>query len=167
MGSILFICATTLIGFDLSKQLSNRTQELRVFIYSLQMIEAEMIYSHESLRYIFHNVQAKTSFPISQFYKRLVTQLEHPIDDFYVVWKHELYELSRYSTLKEEEIEILEQFGKNIGNHTIHQQQKQIKLTIYYLQKQLDEAIEQQNKYEKTVRSMSLLIGIFIVLILI
>src|SRR5699024_67300 len=104
----------------------------------------------------------KTTFPIATFYESLAKRLGEPVANFTVVWDEELAKLANNSTLKLEEINILQQFGKNIGNHTIEQQQKQIKLTIYYLQKQLDEAIEHKNKYDKTVKSISFLIGLFI-----
>lgn len=167
IGAICLIAATSFIGFDLSRQLSLRTSELRMFIYSLQMIEAEMTYSYDSLQVIFENVGEKMTFPISSFYNRLAQELQQPIANFYEIWEAALTKLANESTLKTEEMKILKQFGKNIGNHTIDQQEKQIKLTIYYLQKELDEAIEVQKKYDKTIKSISVLIGIFIVLILI
>lgn len=167
MGAILFITSTSLVGFDISRQLTLRTAQLRMFIYSLQMIEAEMTYSYDSLRHIFQKVKHKTTFPVAQFYDSLAERLGEPVANFTTIWDEELAKLANKSTLKVEEINILQQFGQNIGNHTIEQQQKQIKLTIYYLQKQLDEAIEHKNKYDKTVKSISFLIGLFIVLILI
>lgn len=166
-GAIFLITATSWIGFDISRQLSLRTNELRMMIYSLQMIEAEMTYSHHTLKQIFMNVKDKTEGPIASFYERLAKHLTKPVTHFHKLWNEELRILKQHSTLKDSEINILQQFGKNIGNHTIEQQKKQIKLTIYYLQKQLDEAIEQKNKYDRTVKSLGFLFGLLIVLILI
>lgn len=167
IGALCLMAATTFLGFDLSNELSKRTNQLRMFIYSLQIIEAEMVYSYESLHRIFANVAQKTTGPVALFYDRLAIRLEVPIHSFYSLWDNELEKLVTTSPLKRADLDILQQFGRNIGNHPLTQQQKQITLTIYYLQKQLDEAIEQQRKYEKTIKSISLLIGIFIVLILI
>jgi|SRR5699024_3566574 len=166
-GALFFITSTSLVGIDISRQLTLRTGQLRMFIYSLQMIEAEMTYSHDSLQQIFTNVHKKTSFPLSAFYDQLAKRLTKPVADFFSIWDEELTILEKQSMLKKQELDILRQFGKNIGNHTIEQQQKQIKLTIYYLQKQLDEAVEQKNKYDKTIKSISFLFGVLIVLILI
>lgn len=166
-GAILFITATSLVGFDMSRQLTMRTTQLRMFIYSLQIIEAEMTYSFASLGNIFSKVEQKTTGPISRFFESLANQLQEPVANFTILWDEQLSQLQNKATLKEEEVLILQQFGKNIGNHTIEQQQKQIKLTIYYLQKQLDEAVEHKNKYDKTIKTISFLIGLFIVLILI
>lgn len=167
LGAILLISATSFVGLDISKKFTLRTKELRMFIYSLQMIEAEMTYSNHSLRQIFILVNQKTDGPVAHFYERLANHLQNPITHFSTLWDKELNYLKQHSTFKENEINILQQFGKNIGNHTIEQQKKQIKLTTYYLQKQLDEAIEHKNKYDRTVKSLGFLFGLLIVLILI
>jgi stage III sporulation protein AB len=167
IGAIFLISATSFVGFDLSKKFSLRTKQIRMFIYSLQMIEAEMTYSNHSLRQIFIQVKQKTEGPVAHFYERLANHLQKPVTQFSTLWDEELSKLKQYSAFNESEMNILQQFGKNMGNHTIEQQIKQIKLTTYYLQKQLDEAIEQKNKYDRTVKSLGFLIGLLIVLILI
>ncbi|HZW67332.1 MAG TPA: stage III sporulation protein SpoAB [Pseudogracilibacillus sp.] len=167
LGAISFITATSLIGIDLSRRLTMRSNELRTFIYSLQMIEAEMTYSFDSLRQIFYNIHKKTSGPIGIFYHTLTNKLSKPVGEFSSVWNDALRALKKNSALQEQDVAILQQFGENVGHHTIDQQQKQIKLTIYYLQKQLDEANEQKYKYDKTIKSIGFLLGILIVLILI
>jgi|SRR5690625_362283 len=165
-GAILFVLATSLVGFDMSNRLTERTKQLRMFIYSLQLIEAEMTYSYHSLQQVFVNVSEKTNGIISTFYKELAIKLKFPINQFIQLWENELMLLQKFSMLQKEEIDILKQFGQNIGNHTIEQQRKQIKLTNFYLQKQLDGATEIKQKYDKTVKSLGVLIGLFIVLLL-
>lgn len=167
IGSILFITACSWVGFDVSKQLNKRAHELRSFIYSLQLIEAEMAYSRHTLKDIFLNVKRKTEGEVASFYGRLAERLKKPVTHFDTLWHDELTLLKKRSTLKDNDIHILSQFGKNIGNHTIEEQKKQIILTVFYLQKQLDEAIDQKNKYDRTVKSLGFLFGLLIVLILI
>lgn len=167
MGAIFFLLASSFIGFDLSRQLSLRSEQLRALIYSLQMIEAEMTYSYLSLHDIFNNVYRHLTGPVAMFYKYLANNLERPVTDFFLLWTDAVERLKHQSALKKQEINILHQFGTNIGNHTVAQQMKQIKLTIYYLQQQLDEALEKENKYDKTIKSLGFLFGLLIVLILI
>ena len=70
------------------------------------------------------------------------------------------------SALKPSDQEILAQFGRNLGQHTLTQQQKHIQLTIQYLQRQLEEAEEQKKRYESMTKSIGVLIGLFIVILL-
>lgn len=166
VGAILLVSTTTWIGFDLSKRLEERTKQIRQFILSLQMIEAEMVYSQLTLQQIFDNVSQKMAFPINAFYDELSQQLSGVVTDFLAVWDDALSRLTTTSALKRNEIEIIKQFGRNLGKHTFIQQQKHITLTIHHLQRELDEANEQRKKYEKMLKNLGILIGLFIVLLL-
>lgn len=165
-GAILFIMMTSWIGYDWSRQLQKRTKQLRGMIYSLQLLEAEMGYTNAPLQKVFSALQQKTTAPISQFYKYLSEELTLTVSDFSAVWDHALEYLLDNSALKQEEAEILRQFGKNLGNHTFLQQEKHIHLTMHHLKHTLTTANEEQYKYERMAKTMGVLAGIFIVLLL-
>ena len=166
LGALLLISTTTYIGFDMSNRLSDRTKQIRQFILSLQMLEAEMEYSQLTLQQIFRTIGKKTTYPINNFYNQLAEHFDFVVTDFLDVWDQELDRLTTVSALKNNELEIMKQFGRNLGQHTFIQQQKHITLAIHHLQQQLDEANDQRVKYEKMMKSLGVLIGIFIVLIL-
>ncbi len=166
IGALLLICTTTWIGFDMSNRLGERTKQIRQFILSLQMLEAEIVYSQLTLQDIFRTVCNKTNYPINQFYGQMTDKLSDVVTDFLEVWDEALHKLIKISALKKNEQEIIKQFGRSLGQHSSIQQQKHITLAIHHLEQELDEAIEQRGKYEKMMRSLGILIGIFIVLIL-
>lgn len=166
LGAILLISTSTYIGFDMSNRLGDRTKQIRQFILSLQMLEAEMEYSQLTLQQIFRTIGKKTSYPINRFYSQLAEHFDFVVTDFLEVWDQELERLTSVSALKRNELEIMKQFGRNLGQHTFTQQQKHITLAIHHLQQELDEANDQRVKYEKMMKSLGVLIGIFIVLIL-
>lgn len=166
IGAIIFICMTTFLGFDFSKRLNERTKQIRTLIQSLQLFEAEMSYSSFTLREIFLNISKKIDGPLSDFYKKLSERLNDYVDDFITIWDEELIECMKNTSLKDNEKEILQQFGRNIGQHTFIQQQKHIKLTIHYLQLQLEEAETQRQRYGTMTKSLGVLIGLFIVILL-
>lgn len=166
IGALLFISMTTWIGFDLSKKLAERPKQIRQFIQSLQMLEAEMDYSQLPLQHTFHTISKKTAYPINLFYERLSTKLLDVVTDFVLIWDEALLALMEIAALKKNEQEIMKQFGRNLGQHTFHQQQKHITLAIHHLERELEEAIEQRKKYEKMMKSLGVLIGLFIVLLL-
>ncbi len=167
IGASLFITASSLYGFDLSRNLTYRVSQLRILIYSLQIMEAEMTYSLHSLREIFTRIHQHTNGPIAMFYGQLAKNLTGPVDNFYELWEAGVLQLKKTSQLTKEDLDVLFEFGQSVGNHTIEQQQKQISLTIYYLQKQLDVALERKRKYEQMTKTLSILFGILIVIILI
>lgn len=167
LGVILFISMTSWIGFDMSFQLTKRTKQIRQLIQSLQVLEAEMGYSKLTLQQIFLAISTKTPDPVATFYGRLGEKLTGIVPDFLSVWTNELDYLQSISALKRNEIEILEQFGSTLGQYTFMEQQKHIVLAIHHLQNELEEAYDRQLKYSKVMKSLGVLIGIFIVLLLI
>ena len=167
IGALLFITTSSWIGFDLSKQLSRRTIQIRQLIQSIQLLETEMSYSQLTLQHIFQIISKKTDPPISLFYKKLAEDMEGIVTDFITVWDEAITYLQQSSDLKQRELEVLKQFGRNLGQHTFTEQQKHIVLTIHHLQHELKEANERRQQYEKMTKSLGVLIGILIVLLLI
>jgi len=165
-GAIIIISTTTWFGFDLSKKLRQRKQQIRAIIQFIQILEAEMSYSSFPLQHIFENVSRKVDEPINQFYRQLSERLKGIVSDFTFIWEEELLWLMKNSALKASEQEILKQFGQQLGQHTLNEQQKHIKLTLHYLQRQLEEAEEQKSRYETMMKSLGVLIGLFIVVLL-
>src|SRR5699024_4870349 len=73
--------------------------------------------------------------------------------DFSEVWEHALEKLLKQSALKQEEAAILSQFGKNLGNHTFLQQEKHIHLKMHQLKEIINNAIDEQHKYERMAKT--------------
>src|SRR5690625_2307181 len=117
VGIFLVIGTTTWVGFDISSKFSNRVIHLRQFILSLQMLETEMDYSKETLRQIFKNISKRTTFPINVFYENLAKELEGIVNDFFNLWDIQIEELNKVSALNSHDLEIIKQFGKNLGMH--------------------------------------------------
>ena len=75
------------------------------------------------------------------------------LSDFIIIWNEELTFFMKRSALKPSDQEILAQFGRNLGQHTLTQQQKHIQLALSHLESQLEEAEEQKNsKYDEKFR---------------
>lgn len=167
IGALLFVTTSSWIGFDLSKQLSRRTIQIRQLIQSIQLLETEMSYSQLTLQQTFRIISKKIDPPIASFYKKLADDMDGIVTDFISVWDEAIIYLQQSSALKQRELDILKQFGRNIGQHTFIEQQKHIVLTIHHLQHELKEANDQRQQYEKMTKSLGVLIGILIVLLLI
>src|SRR5699024_441977 len=166
IGALILIMITTLFGYDWSLQLQKRTKQLRSLIYSLQLMEAEMGYTYAPLQKVFSSVHEKTTEPASYFYKYLQQALTESVSDFSEVWEHAIEKLLTQSALNQNEAAILSQFEKNLGNHTYLQKEKHIHLTMHHIKEILNNAIDEQHKYERMAKSLGVLAGIFIVLLL-
>lgn len=166
IGAIFIFCATCLFGFDLSHRVKERVELTKHLLLSLQMIEAEMRYSQLPLQQIFQHVSEKTISPLGRFYHYLATKLKEHQPYFTDVWDEAVERLVRETPLTKNVQILLQQFGRNLGQHSFIEQEKHIKLVMYHLEAELNEAQEQKRKYETMFRTLGILVGLFIIIVL-
>jgi|SRR5690625_4419993 len=167
IGALLFIGITTWVGFEWSNRLSNRPKQIRQIKNSLQILEAEMLYSQLPLKDAFKFISEQIPTPTKNFYKGLSKGMDQKNIDLLELWDREVEKFMKHSALRTSEQEILKQFGRTLGQHDFMQQQKHIRLTSTYLDRELDDAQDQQHKYGKMAKSLGFLFGLFVVLLLI
>ena len=61
IGAVFILGATTWAGFEVSKRLSDRPRQLRLFRNSLQTLEAEIMYGHTPLGEACHSYCCSTT----------------------------------------------------------------------------------------------------------
>lgn len=166
-GALLIIGITTWIGFDYSQQLAKRPKHIRQVKNALQILEAEILYSQSPLVEAFENISHQVPNPLKSFFQLLVHRMQTQVFDLNELWDSGVDQLMAQSSLKANEAEILKQFGRTLGQHDVNQQQKHIQLTLHHLERELQEARDEQHKYSNMSRSLGFLSGVFVVLLLI
>ena len=151
VGAILIVIATTWVGFEAAKHLSQRTRQLRQLKVALQSLEAEIMYGHTSLIVASQNISK---------------QLPKGHTSVKGAWEESLQEIWRFTAFKQGEYEVLKQFGETLGQHDRVSQQKHIKLALSHLEREEVDAIDRQNRYEKMVKSLGVLSGLLLVILL-
>ncbi|MCJ8006799.1 stage III sporulation protein SpoIIIAB [Lederbergia wuyishanensis] len=166
IGAIFIVGATTWAGFEFSKQLSERPKNLRLFRHSLETLEAEIMYSHTPLGEAAEKISKQIPKPIATHYKIFSSLLRKEDSVVKSAWENSLKNIWESTSLKHSEYEILLQFGENLGRHDRETQQKQILLTLTNLEREEELAREKQKKYEKMVKSLGVLTGMLIIILL-
>lgn len=167
IGALIIIGTTTWLGFDKSHQLNKRPKHIRQLKNALQILEAEILYSQSSLQNAFQNIAEQVPHPLNEFFYSLASSLQTQDFDLIDCWEKNVESLINHSSLGLNEAEIINQFGRTLGQHDMIQQQKHIQLTISHLERELDEARDEQYRYSKMSKSLGILVGVFIVLLLI
>lgn len=167
IGAILLIFSTTCIGLYLSHRLEKRPKHIRQFENALQILEAEITYSQVPLQVAFKTLATQLPKPLNQFFHGLSIDMQKERNDFVLLWGGWVDYLAKEAGFKNNEIDIIKQFGNSLGQHDFTQQQKQIKLTLTHLDRELEVAREEQFKYSKLAKSLGVLSGVFIALLLI
>lgn len=166
IGAILIIVSTSYAGFELSKVLSQRPKQLRALKSALQSLDAEIMYGHTPLHEASRRLSEQLTEPLSSFFKDFRDHLLSEDTTVKDAWISSLNKTWKNTAMKNTELEIMKQFGETLGRHDRHSQQKQIILTLTHLEREEQEARENQRKYEKMIKSLGFLSGILIVILL-
>jgi len=167
LGALLFIGTTTWIGFEWSHKLTTRPKHIRQLKNALQILEAEIIYSQSPLRDAFAMIAHQLPTPVGSFFNKLKKDMHGKNIDLKTIWEKNINELKKQSCIGTNETEILKQFGRTLGQHDFYQQQKHIQLALSHLDRELEDARDDQFRYSKMAKSLGILCGLFIVLLLI
>ncbi|WP_079479754.1 stage III sporulation protein SpoIIIAB [Halobacillus salinus] len=166
IGAVIVLTVTTWAGFDIASRFQKRPGHIRQWKNALQMIEAEMVYGQASLWEVCESLSRHLPKPIHLFFQGVV-DTDEPVHDFSTLWSAQLKKHWPWNALGKSEWEILDQFGRTLGQHDLEQQQKQIQLTIHHLDRELHEALEAGDKYQKMARGMGVLSGLLVIILII
>lgn len=166
IGALLVIGATTWMGFDMSQHLSRRPKQLRLFRDCLQTLDAEIMYSHTPLQEAAKKISAQMPEPLKSFFTIFANKLSQPEVSVKTAWEESLLAIWGKTDFKQNEYEILLQFGENLGKHDKFTQQKQIMLALTHLEREETQARDKQKQYEKLVKSLGFLSGLLFIILL-
>ncbi|MDE5412256.1 MAG: stage III sporulation protein SpoAB [Bacillaceae bacterium] len=166
IGAIIILIATTWVGFEIARRLSERPRQLRQLKIALQSLEAEIMYGMTPLAEACHNLAKQMPKPVSYFFSRFAQRLKDQEESVPVAWEESLKETWQLTALCDAEYEIMQQFGTTLGQHDRTNQQKQILLTINHLEREESEAKDRQNRYEKMIKSLGFLTGLLIIVLM-
>jgi stage III sporulation protein AB len=165
-GAIFILLASTWVGFEMAKQLNERTRQLRQLKTALQSLEAEIMFSHRPLGDISLLLAAQLPKPLSLLFERFSARLDDEEAGVKQAWENSLEDIWEQTALKRGEKEVLKQFGETLGQHDRYSQQKHILLALSHLDREEKEAVERQAQYEKMVKSLGFLSGLLLVILL-
>lgn len=166
IGAAILISATSFIGFSLAAECSKRPRALRELQSMLQMLENEISYLSNLLSEACNRIYEGTNFATAILFKETAKYLD--VDDFTAdsAWERAVEENYTKLSLNSEDKTILLTFGKMLGNSDLEGQLNNIKLISSQLKVQETKAEEMKKKNEKMYRSLGVLSGLAIAIIL-
>lgn len=166
-GSIIVILSCSFMGFILSGDCSKRPRQLRELRSLLQMFENQISYLSDVITEAFERIGRIGGNGTGIFFRRTVEILKQGnAANASEAWEKAVRQCIRTTALNKEDEEILLSFGKLLGNTDIEGQVKNIRLTLDQLALQEDKAEDSKKKNENMYRSLGMLGGIAVVLVL-
>ena len=168
IGCVLIISASTTAGFLYSDSFRKRVNQLNELQRCLHQLQNEILYTYTPLTESFFNVSSKSKYPIKYIF-------ENASDSLITNKANNVYEAIRTAIdtnindfdIKKEDIEILLDLSKSLGESDIEGQKSVFNLTIDNFKKQINEADEVMKKNVKLFRYLGFTIGAMLVILIV
>ena len=159
----LVFCICFLIGNIISKRYILRVKELKDFENALNIIESKIKFTYEPLPEIFKQTSRLLSENISKiFINASIYMKDLNCEE---AWTKSVKETNTY--LNKEDIENIKGFGKMLGKTDKEGQISHLELTKTFVEMQIKKAKDEEEKNAKMYKTLGVIFGLAIVIILI
>lgn len=167
IGGILTIIPMYIYGSYLGNKGVYKLKDYKEIRKGLILLESEIKYNKELLHIACKKISLRMENPISEIFfsfgKRLENEIYKETKD---LWNQSVDDFKNKLYFNNYEIEEIKRFGNILGNNDKDVQLENIKLLIDYISNQTDEISKESYKTVKLYKSISLLGGVLIVIIL-
>lgn len=167
LGGMLVLTGTAAIGLIFSRNFEKRPMELKNLQILLQMFENEILFMSNVVTRAFYNISDRYNNDSANIFKDAADFLKNTIyTDAKAAWEHAVRKNARIICLTKEDEDILIVFGKMLGSTDSEGQIKSIRLAINHLKIQEEKAEELKKKNLHMCRSLGVLGGLLLIIVL-
>lgn len=159
--SFIFL-SSSLIGILISKKYENRVNELKEFKNALNIFKTKIRYTYEPIPDIFMEISENINSNISNVFYEAACKMD-------VLAAGEAWGLALKMedlNINEEDKNVLFNLSKLLGKTDLQGQISSIEMTEDFLEEQIRKAQNLRNKNEKLYRTLGMILGLAIVIIL-
>ena len=153
----------SLIGILISKKYINRVNELKEFKNALNIFKTKIRYTYEPIPEIFAEISENVNSNISNVFKQASAKMD-------ILAAGDAWNLALKLddlNINEEDRVALNNLSKLLGKTDLQGQLNQIEMTSDFLDKQILKAEKEKDKNERMYRTLGMILGLTIVIILI
>jgi stage III sporulation protein AB len=167
IGSSLVIVASTIGGIIYAQSYVYRVRELNEVQRCICELENEIVYTHTPLPEALINISNRSKKPISEIFRKISMELSSNNHDSVYEAFRDIFEKSKNIYLKTDDINIVLDLAKSLGESDIDGQVNIFLFTINNLKKAISDAEISMKKNVKMFRYLGFSIGAMIVIMLI
>ena len=158
----MIIGASSVIGIMIAKKYANREFELKEMKNALNMFENKIKFTYEDIPTVFSDISQKISGNVGKIFKTASIQMKDMQAG--IAWEYAVN--NTWSNFNKEDIDIIKGLGRMLGKTDLNGQISEINLVENFIDNQLEEAKLEKEKNAKMYKTLGLVIGITIVIIL-
>lgn len=160
---ISIVITSTILGILFSKKYSNREKELKEMKSALNMFATKIKFTYEPIPNVFLEIANKIQGNVGQIFARASNRMkEESAGD---AWENAFIDVP--NNLSKEDVTILANLGRLLGQTDIEGQISEIEVVTQFLDTQLENAKQEKIKNEKMYRTLGIVGGLTIAIILI
>lgn len=167
LGAVIVLLSGTLAGFYQAQQFATRPRQIRELTLALQRLETEISYGFTPLPEALARIGSSLRDPLGSLFRDAARKMspEHGTTAQESI-RSALQAHWKQTSMKRSERDVLEQLGSVLGTSDRQDQMKHIALAAGQLRLEEAAAREDQAKYEKMSKSLGLLLGALIVILI-
>ena len=159
---MLIFSLSTYIGILISKQYINRVNELNEFKVALNILKTKIRYTNEPLYNIFKEISVSLKGNVSNLFRNTCKNMQSDLASN--AWENAIE--NEPLSIKKEDRQALKTMGKMLGKTDLDGQIGEIELTESFLETQIIDAQNEKTKNEKLYKTLGMVTGLGIIIIL-
>lgn len=160
IGAVLLIASSFTVGVSMSKSLYRRKAFLKSFIVFIENLATHIRYNTDDIFRLVAKCSEAEELKCFEFFN-----VPHS-EPFEKLWNKSVLTIPRAYALTKSDIDMILQFGSQLGKTDIDGQLKHITLYKEFFKKQLDEAEDAIIKKSKLYKTMGLFVGTAVALMM-
>lgn len=160
--SILIICICSYLGICKAKTYEIREKELKRIKSSLSFFKSKIEFTYEPIQEVFEQISKSVYLHKDNIFLRTTEHMKSL--DINSAWNESIEENENFNS---EDKEILKMFGKLLGKTDKSGQLSEIEITQEFIEKQIEKAEQEKIKNSKLYKTLGIISGVGIVIILI
>ncbi|MBN2909864.1 stage III sporulation protein AB [Polycladomyces sp. WAk] len=167
LGAVFILVASSTAGFRVAKRYADRPRQIRALLQSLAILETEIVYGSRPLAEVMIHIADREPSPVGTLFRECGTRLR-TLDGAtaYECWRRAIEATWEQTALRQPEREILLHFGQTLGVSDRQDQLQHIRMAMAHLQAEEQHARDDQARYEKMCKSLGVLGGALLVILM-
>ncbi len=166
-GCIMVLFFSVLLGLYYCSRLSSRLTCLRQLYQGMQLLKGEICYRHGTLSEAFLEAGRRCGNDIGAWMEDIGQSLmDKSSATFCEHWNPSVEQLRKRVVLSEEDMDMLKEFGKNLGYLDLQMQESRILIFMEQLDMQMKELRDTMKERQRLYRMLGFLGGCFLIIVL-
>lgn len=169
IGSMLLITSTSLYGFSLGNAYVTRIRNLKELHKSMILLDGELTYNKTPLRMAMRKMAARTESVYKEFFDDIAKIMEEDYSmDVGEAWEQAVcHIITEKYCFQEKDKRKLKEFGKSIGNRDADTRKASFENYFLELNIDIEESVKEKDNRVMIYRTMGIMAGMFISIIIV